>query len=229
MKQLLNLQMSLFGSFENIGVSAPMAAELIPLFNNELIPSVIQLSMVDPSKNTIQNVNRLSMVSPDGSFGMVFLPDRIDCNYSAKEQVVELRCLNDLLFQMCKYLEAAVSHISAIGNRIAINGRYVTDEVSCVSNNYIKMPSFFAEKEIVEWTASNNAITTIEINGVNETVNNILNLSLARKESDNTVGVMAAFDINTVPMNTVPRFTSNSFADFLKQAIINIDAITAEV
>lgn len=229
MKQLLNLQMSIFGSFDSIEVSPTLAADLIPLFNNELIPSVIQLTLVDPVKKITEDVSRPSMISADGKYVVAFLPDRIDCNFNSNNEIISFDGVTDVLSKLCAFLKIATQYVSAIGNRIAINGRYVTDDKPHSYESYTILPPFFTGKKVAEWSASGNAISEITINGNIESINNILNLSLTQNATSGKNGVMVTFDVNTVPTNTAPRFSKESLDEFLNQAIVNITEITSNM
>lgn len=72
MRRMVNLQMSIFGSFESIGADPTLVSELIPLYKNKFIPSIIQMAGIDPLNNTLKNINRLSMVSVDNKITIVF-------------------------------------------------------------------------------------------------------------------------------------------------------------
>lgn len=147
MKQIVNLQMSIFGAFESIGADPALVSELIPLYKNKFIPSIIQMTGIDPLNNTLKNINRLSMVSVDNRITIVFLPDRIDCNYSFGDTKAEPSTLEATFQDMCQLMEHTAQHFSIIGNRIAINGRFVTDEISLKYSDYIlERPFYKTEK-----------------------------------------------------------------------------------
>lgn len=227
MNRVLNLQMSLFGSFDSIGADVSLAAELIPLFDNSLIPSVIQLATIDPSNSALNISNRLSMMSPDGKYTVVFLPDRIDCNYSPKDEVISPETIQEKMKEMCTLITKAADKFSVVGNRVAINGRFVNSEITNNYEDYVIPNSFFAEKAVTEWGTKTNAVTTQNINGVEEQVNNILNLSLG-KNGAGQCALIVDFDINTVPTNTTMRFRADSLHEFLVSALENMYTFTSQ-
>lgn len=227
MKKVLNLQMSLFGSFDSISADISLAADLIPLFENKLIPSVIQLAAIDPVNNVLNTSNRLSMMSPDGKYTVVFLPDRIDCNYSPKDEVVSPDDIQSKMTQMCALIIKAADKFSVVGNRVAINGRFANSEITNKYADYIIPNSFFAGKNVTEWGINANAVTTLNINGAEEQVNNILNLSLG-KNTSGEYAVIVSFDVNTIPSNTTMRFRADALSNFLAPAIENMYAFTSQ-
>lgn len=224
MRRMVNLQMSIFGSFESIGADPTLVSELIPLYKNKFIPSIIQMAGIDPLNNTLKNINRLSMVSVDNKITIVFLPDRIDCNYSFEDTKADPSTLEATLKDMCHLMECTAEHFSIIGNRIAINGRFVTDEISLKYSDYILERPFYEEAVPSEWSLNSNAVTDINILDSNEATNNILNIALGKNAQDE-LAIIISFDVNTVPSNTIMRFKKDAFPAFLEQVLCRLDSM----
>ena len=222
MKQMVVLQMSMFGAFESIGADPTLVSELIPLYENKFIPSIIQLAEINPLNNAVKNINRLSMISVDNKITIVFLPNRIDCNYSCEETNEDPKEIESILQNMCQLLKCTAEHLNIIGNRIAINGRFVTDEASLKYSDYITERKFYKGTALNEWSVNSNTITNANILDANEAVNNILNIALG-KNNQGKLALIVTFDINTIPDNSIMRFRADSFSAFLAQVIPNLN------
>jgi len=224
MKRMLILQMSIFGSFENIGNNPTTVANLIPLYKNKFIPSVIQMAEIDPVNDSVKTINRLSMVSVDNKITIVFLPNRIDCNYSFKEEETNPLEIEAKLHDMCELLKSGIAYFSTIGNRIAINGRFVTDEISLSCSDYIVTRAFYEGADIDEWSTNCNTVKPLNILGAEEPTNNILNIGLG-ENNQGKIGLIVSFDINTIPGNSLMRFKAEALSVFLEQASLNLKSM----
>ena len=221
MKRMLVLQMSIFGSFENIGNDPTTVSNLISLYRNKFIPSVIQMAEIDPINDSVKTINRLSMVSVDNKVTIAFLPNRIDCNYSFKDEATEPLGIEAKLHNMCELLRNGIVYFSTIGNRIAINGRFVTDEISLSCNDYIVSRAFYRGADINEWSTNCNTVKKLNILGTEEATNNILNIGLG-ENNQGKIGLIVSFDINTIPENSFMRFNAEALPAFLEQASLSL-------
>lgn len=221
MKRILVLQMSIFGSFENIGNDPTTVSNLISLYRNKFIPSVIQIAEIDPINDSVKTINRLSMVSVDNKVTIAFLPNRIDCNYSFKDEATEPLEIEAKLHDMCELLGNGIEYFSTIGNRIAINGRFVTDEISLNCNDYIVSRAFYQGTDITEWSTNCNTVKKLNILGTEEATNNILNIGLG-ENNQGKIGLIVSFDINTIPENSFMRFNAEALPVFLEQASLSL-------
>lgn len=221
MKRMLVLQMSIFGSFENIGNDPTTVSNLISLYRNKFIPSVIQMAEIDPINDSVKTINRLSMVSVDNKVTIAFLPNRIDCNYSFKDEATEPLGIEAKLHNMCELLRNGIVYFSTIGNRIAINGRFVTDEISLSCNDYIVSRAFYQGADINEWSTNCNTVKKLNILGTEEATNNILNIGLG-ENNQGKIGLIVSFDINTIPENSFMRFNAEALPAFLEQASLSL-------
>lgn len=228
MKQMVGLQMSIFGSFESIGADPGLASELIPYYDNRFIPSVVQMSEFDAANSAVKNISRLSMVTPDGKITIVFLPNRIDCNYNPKGERVAPEKIEQISVDMCQLLEKTVKYFGLVGNRLAINGQFVTDELSLHYSDYMVKRDFYGEAELNEWTVRSNTSLDLTILEKSEPANNILNIELG-KDSQGSAIIIVTFDINTVPGNSIMRFGSDSLAPFLEQATKNMKNMLSDL
>lgn len=128
------------------------------------------------------------------------------------------------LKDMCHLMECTAEHFSIIGNRIAINGRFVTDEISLKYSDYILERPFYEEAVPSEWSLNSNAVTDINILDSNEATNNILNIALGKNAQDE-LAIIISFDVNTVPSNTIMRFKKDAFPAFLEQVLCRLDSM----
>lgn len=222
MKEIINIQLSVFGSFEHVKATPDIVSQLIPLFDNQFMPSVFEMKIFDAANNSVENENRLRLISTDKKNEIVFLPNRIDCN--CKDGGEDFEVLNTLIDLLSEHLGKTMEFLNVRGNRFALNGQLVIDEISSSYDEYINAKSFFKEKEILEWSTNINAKTKVTILDEEEEINNILNLKLV-ENNDGNKATMVAFDINTMPENIKMRFEKNAIASFLVLAKQNTHEI----
>lgn len=122
---------------------------------------------------------------------------------------------------MCELLRNGIVYFSTIGNRIAINGRFVTDEISLSCNDYIVSRAFYQGADINEWSTNCNTVKKLNILGTEEATNNILNIGLG-ENNQGKIGLIVSFDINTIPENSFMRFNAEALPAFLEQASLSL-------
>lgn len=221
MNQIIMLQASLFGSFDNIKLDPVLASKLINEFGNKLMPSTVKLATLNPMDGRLYTEDRLNMVSSDEEVSIAFLPNRIDANYAMKNTPLSACDIEKKLDELQCYLSTATTYFSEVGNRLAINGRFINTEIPFSADNYFKLNGFFSGKDLAEWSLRTNTITHFTIAESDEDVNNILELSLSHNvEGD--VALMVSFDINTSATRNNMRFSDKSLPEFFVQALANL-------
>lgn len=227
MNRVLHLQVSIFGSFENIGNEAMPTEDLTALlsaFDGELKPSFMRLVTLGSDDSPTGIMTRLNLISTDNRIAVAFFPDRIDCNYSGREGVVSPREIDIQLQSMSTLLLKGLTYFSAIGNRLAVNGRYDTSGISTDVANYLIPRGFYRDERLAEWSVDCNRVVPIMLAGKAEDTNNILSI-VGRSEQENDSVLTVTFDVNTRPENTLMRFDGNSLTTFVEQIIPNLNAM----
>ena len=230
MKKILDFQMSTFGSFENIKVDASLVAKLLEAFDNQFMPSVIPAAIFDPFKSAPTLSNRLNMISSDHMHNIFLLPERIDCNFTPQDESSASMDFKTAFNKPSEFLKIAMNELDVLGNRFAINGRYLID---CIvdANSFFKPTGFYKEKTLSEWSTSANQITSFDLNGKKEELNNILAISFSefQNSANNTSSILISFDINTLHVNNKERFSSKDVDEFLNNAISNLDKMISDL
>lgn len=216
MIKILALQISVFGDYSHIKATPELAAELVPVFDKKLFPTVSTLNNTDHLTGAIHQVPMLRFFSVDQYINISFLPNRIDCNLVANEASFDqLECKANELFD---YLKMGINYFGLKGNRMAFNGHVAINDIDVAPDKYLHINSFFKNEKVTEWSTSLNKSTTFMCNESEETLNNILNLQLAIDPKEEAV-VLGNFDINTLQDNQSIRFDSQDFSSFLENAV----------
>jgi len=93
--KVLNLQMSLFGSFINIKPETDIVINLLTsLKEDKFIPGSADIASVDLKTGKMNVESRMQMISPDKTWSIVFLPERIDFNYNYQEGTTVFKNIN---------------------------------------------------------------------------------------------------------------------------------------
>ena len=86
MARLNNLQLSLFGNFINIKPQTDIVIKLLTALQVEqFIPGSADIANVDIKTGKVTLDSRMQLVSPDKTWTIVFLNDRIDFNYNFQD------------------------------------------------------------------------------------------------------------------------------------------------
>lgn len=229
MGAIINLQLSIFGTFESIKFESVNVSQLISIYKGELVPTVIPIKLFDPANNKLQSDNRINLISPNGEDSIVILPNRIDYNFSPIDSQIMSDRLIEKLQQMNEWFSMCLNELDIVGNRLAINGKFVSEKKSyAVFDNHIIQTNFFDKDTIGDWSLSRNKIINLIISEVSESCNCIFNLS-GKNIKEEITNADIAFDINTSASDTRMRFNKASFSCFFDQSIEELDSILASM
>lgn len=238
MTRLNNLQLSLFGNFENIKLGTEVVIKLLTALQQEqFIPGSADIASVDIKTGKVTVDSRMQLISPDKTWTIVFLGDRIDFNYSYQEntkvyknveQVIAVgKNLIEQVFKVCT---------NAIGNRLAVNGRFVVEGLSeserkTFCDKFTKPFSVFKEEAYAEWGVRFNSRTKMKIDDSTELCNRIVEMSqLERNDVSNgqiklVHAIVVAFDVNTAQVDVDKTFEYRDlllFAENSSEFITNV-------
>ena len=237
MESVLNLQLSLFGSFINIKPKNDIVMQLLTnLQGDNFIPGTVDIAMIDANTKQISSESRLQMVSEDKTLNIVFLQDRIDFNYSLLPNTPPIENLQTLVNNMATLIKKAFAvFASTTGNRLAFNCRFLLnkksqDELDAFIKRFSNVPSFFQSSNTTEWNMRFNNPAEVPVrDDAKELCNRIVELGIMQSAIDDSQSIGVAFDINTLANNSELRFNYENLMFFANQNIDFICAALSEI
>lgn len=228
MGRVNNLQMSLFGNFINIKPKTEIVIQLLTALQNEqFFPGSADIATVDIKTGKVTVDSRMQLVSPDKTWVIVFLDERIDFNYTYQDGTAIYKSVE----QVIKIGENLIEKVFAVfanttGNRLAVNGKYVLEDLSDVElkgfmDKFTNPLSVFGDDAYAEWTVRYNSKAEMMIDQNSEVCNRIIDISqYERREIFNSTekcsyDMVISFDVNTAQFNGENRF---KYTDLLKFA-----------
>ena len=89
MDKVLNMQVSLFGSFINIKFETEIVIKLLTALKDDgFVPGSVDVASVDIPTGKMTVDSRMQMISPNKTWSIVFLPERIDFNYNYQPETI---------------------------------------------------------------------------------------------------------------------------------------------
>lgn len=236
MESILNLQMSLFGSFINIKPKNDLVIQLLTnLQDYNFIPGTVEVAMIDATTKQITSDSRLQLISEDKTINIVFLQDRIDFNYNFipnTELLKDIRSLVNYMGNLVQKVFAAFA--STNGNRLALNCRCLLEKMndenlSSFVEKYTHLPSFASINNLSEWNMRLNSPQSMTVRAdTNEPCNRIVEFGIMRS-LDNSKSIGLTFDINTLAENMEMRFNYEDLVFFANKNIDFISSALSEV
>ena len=228
MEKILNLQMSLFGSFINIEPDTDIAMRLLANLQGEnLVPATVEVSVVDTAKKEINSETRLQMVSQDKSWNIVFLEERIDVNYNYNGGDSFYTDLN-LIFDNAKNLLRKTFGLfsDTQGNRLALNAKFLLrdmkdDERRNFVNRFSIPLKMYRDSAITEWSQHINTPAKLAVSpDAEEECNSIIEMGdmVIIDQGVPSKRIVASLDINTLPVNQKLRFKYENLIYFAEGA-----------
>ncbi|MEL7569793.1 MAG: hypothetical protein AAGU14_04440 [Eubacteriaceae bacterium] len=238
MDYFINYQMGLFGTFSNIKPSPENVSKLMTNLNNSnndikirFIPSIIKAFNINIDESEFIYDDRIQMITEDKVWSIDFLPNRIDINYSYKEnndKFYLLQDLNDISKEISKIIESVIEkkfYRLAINCKMYIENMNNQDIQSYIRKLIIPL-KYYQEKEIINFNMNLQSKCELKINDIEEKINTITKLSTDKiKIKDESIKLIAIFDINTSKDETKERFSTdnlNLFCDEVKKIINNL-------
>lgn len=243
MDKVLNLQMSLFGSFRNVRLETEIVINLLTALKDEgFVPGSADIASVDLKTGKMTVDSRMQMISPNKTWIIAFLPDRIDFNYNYQVGTTVYKHIDDLLVYGKGLIEKVFSVFSSTtGNRLALNCKLVLenmteDDLKQFCRRFTKPLSAYKDDSYAEWSVRFNAhgnfkISEIEVEECNRITEmmQIENQSGLPGEANESRSIILSMDINTLPSNIVQRFKYDNLICFANDAARFVVEIIKEI
>lgn len=232
MKKVLNLQLSLFGTFKNIQPDIALTMRITEALSGEgFVPGTAQVNNVDLTQNKLTQEARLQMVSEDKEWVIVFFAERIDINYVYSEgNTVYYNNIDDAFIKAKRLCEKVFTPIAATtGVRLALNGRFQLNDIENEKayqfyNKFLVAPRVFDNRVLSEWSVHYNSPMKLDIEGrsidncnfiINVGNSILIDLKTGKKIPRNEVSI----DINTPAENTNPVYKYQQLISFADNAL----------
>jgi hypothetical protein len=170
MDKVLNLQMSLFGSFMNIKPETEIVIKLLTsLKEDKFIPGSADVASVDLKTGKMSVESRMQMMSPDKTWTIVFLPERIDFNYGYQSDTPVYKNIDTILTYANTLVEKVFCVFPATtGNRLALNCKLslenmTPDDMMQFCSRFTKPLSAYSGESFAEWSVRFNARGKYEV------------------------------------------------------------------
>ena len=235
-------KISAFGDFSDI---TPNADTMMYFFEKlkdlGLLPSVFQELQIKADGAPPVTQQRIALLSNDGREKVSIASGRIDYEITAKsDEKLEPAYRQQLNTKICKVFELIFDKFIKKSSRLALNtASFVInlsdDEITEFMSHYSNPISLYSETPLDEWSTRLMVRKTEHILEPEEKINVITNLSKAalQKQVDgefvHSTGFAVNVDINTVPENTIQRYSATDLACFVNIAVGWWDKIIAEM
>lgn len=243
MDKVLNLQMSLFGSFRNVRLETEIVINLLTALKDEgFVPGSADIASVDLKTGKMTVDSRMQMISPNKTWVIAFLPDRIDFNYNYQEGTTVHKHIDDLLVYGKGLVEKVFSVFSSTtGNRLALNCKLVLenmteDDLKQFCRRFTKPLSAYEDDSYAEWSVRFNAHGNFRISETEvEECNRITEMMQIERQSGLTVekndshSIILSMDVNTLPLNIAQRFKYDNLIFFVNDAAGFVAEVTKEI
>ena len=243
MDKVLNLQVSFFGSFRNIRLETEIVIDLLTALKDDgFVPGSVDIASVDLKTGNMNVDSRIQMISPDKTWVIVFLPDRIDFNYNYQIGTTEHKHIDNLLVYIKKLVEKVFSVFkSTIGNRLALNCKLVLenmteDDLKQFCGRFTNPLSAYNGDSYAEWSVLFNARGRFRISEVEtEECNRITEMTQVEDqnglidETNISHSIILSMDVNTIPSNNVQRFKYNHLLCFANDVAQFVNEVMKEI
>lgn len=235
-------KISAFGDFSDI---KPNAETMMYFFEKVkdygLLPSVFQELQIKVDGAQPVTQQRIALLSSDSREKVSIASGRIDYEITAtSDEKLDPAFRKQLNTKICEVFELIFNKFSKKSSRLALNtASFVINlsdgEITEFMSRYSNPISLYSEAPLDEWSTRLMVRKTEKILDPQERINVITNLSKAalQKQVDgevvNSTGFAVNVDINTVPDNTIQRYSAADLACFIDIAVGWWDKIIAEM
>lgn len=235
-------KISTFGDFSDIVPSADtMTFFFEKVRDYALLPSVFQELQIKNGNTQPISQQRIALISTDGKEKVSITSGRIDYEITTRsDEKLDPEYRQQINEKICKVFEIIFEKFSKKSSRLALNTESLVvnlsdEEISAFMSRYTNPISLYSVMPLDEWSTRLMVRKTENISGNQEKYNVITNLSKVelQKQVDgnvvHSIGFAANVDINTVPENTIQRYSAVDLAHFTNVAIGWWDQIIAEM
>lgn len=232
MDRVINLQMSLFGNFVNIKLKTDIVIKLLTALQDEqFVPGSADMVSFDLKSGKMTVDSRMQLVSPDRTWTIAFLVDRIDFNYAYQTGTKTHKNIIELVDFGRKIAEKVFSVFpDTTGNRLALNCKFALenmtdDDLKQFCGRFTKPVSTYQSENYAEWTVRYNIRGNMPVDDSNaESCNRIIEMSQLERldESKNPFeivhDIVLMVDINTSATDISQRFKYENLLKFTEAA-----------
>lgn len=235
-------KISAFGNFLDIVPDTDTMMFFLESFREYgLVPSIFQELQIMPTSPQPVAIQRIALLSRDSRKQVSISSNRIDFEIKVQDDIKlspdELVIINKEV-EYC--FQVVFEKFNKKANRLALNTESFVvglneEEVDQFMSKYSNPISLYNEKPLDEWNTRLMVRKEQPISEMQETFNVITTLSKAhmQKKTGQDIkqftGFAANVDINTIPENTVARFTFTSIVEFIRIAGNWWDTIITEM
>lgn len=231
----INYQLSVFGKYSITPTpgNVTMLMNAINQATGEMfLPNLISGQQVEIPTNRITTISNLGYITQNQKFNISILNERIDIGYNR---------IDDNELSVSEFYDFAVKALSAImdtchlqSRRLAANIQVLAnslsvDQIASMGKKVITSAAYYADKPLLEWSTRMNSESIIRINGVEEKLNTILNITTAKTAATIQTALIYHLDINTLAQLTEQRFNAASLSEFVTGVIPIVNTIFDDV
>lgn len=240
--KVLNLQISLFGSFIDIKLKTEIVINLLnALKEYGFVPGSADVASIDIKTGKMTVDSRMQMLSPDKTWVIAFFTERIDFNYCYQPETSKYKCIDELLVFANQLVEKVFSVFNATtGNRLALNCRLALENMSAddlkqFCGRFTNPLSAYKGDSYAEWGVRFNSRGKFKVSeSEEEECNRITEMMQTENpvttETQNcTHDVVLTMDINTLVSNLNKRFRYGNLICFANDAAKFISEVTKEI
>ena len=103
------------------------------------------------------------------------------------------------------------------------------DQIYQIGKNIISGVNYYKNRPFMEWSARINSESIVQINGTEENLNTILNITTAKIDPAQKISVIYHLDINTLPQLTELRFNATSLSEFTNEVLPIVKTVLSDV
>ena len=220
-------QASFFGNLADISPTPEVISNLLMLFKDKnLLPSTFQ----EISVHTPQPQTRLRLSSQNNEWTLNFATHRLNIEKNATDPKGQnLGTTEEFAEQAHELFNRILTEFKKKGNRISLITSGLLKEMpqeklADIYDKLFKPIPFYGDNPPFEWNTRSVARMTLEINGIQESINVITDINRVRGElmqPDNILEfdrIGIGFDINTIQENQETRFSVDAIGSFFSGA-----------
>jgi len=220
-------QASVFGNLADISPSPELISKLLMLFKDKnLLPSTFQ----EISVHTPRPQTRLRLSSQNNEWNLNFATRRLDIEKNATDPKGQnLGTAEEFAEQAHDLFNRILTEFKKKGNRISLITSGLLKEMpeeklADIYDRLFNPIPFYGDNPPFEWNTRYVARKTLEINGIQESINVITDINRVRGQLMQPNNILEfdrieiGFDINTIQENQETRFSVDAIESFFSGA-----------
>lgn len=231
----INYQLSIFGTY-SVEPTPENITLLMTKINQEtdkiFLPNLITGQKIEIPTNKITTTSNLGYITQNQKYKLSILNDRIDISYDRIDDIEP--CINEFFDFAVKVLRVVMETCNLQARRLAANIEILADElcedqIYQIGKNIISGVNYYKNRPFMEWSARINSESIVQINGTEENLNTILNITTAKIDPAQKISVIYHLDINTLPQLTELRFNATSLSEFTNEVLPIVKTVLSDV